>query len=398
MTTLESLQGCYLVEVTSGNVAGFLEHAARLGHQLRDIAWIDDMTIRFIIFASGYQKLRSLAQRQGAKLQIISRKGFYWDGVNLVKRPLFLWGLIFMLLTGIFLPRRIYFVEVQGNRLVETSRILESASEFGIKFGASRRSVRSEHVKNQLIGAIPELGWVGVNTKGSVAVISVREKEIQESELSKTEAQDIAASRDGIILGCSATRGTLLCSPGQAVSEGDILISGTGSVMNVNTVTGASGEVFAATQRKIWVLTPDSAWTRGDNCQQKVNFSLQIGKNLINFFKGSGIYGSSCVKMYSKYVLTLPGGFNLPVALVKWTTQPGEILPETISEDDAQVSLKHFASYYLADQMIAGQIIRKDERFLHSEGTYQLAGDYACTEMIGRVRKEQIGANHGKTD
>ena len=397
MTLQESISGVCQVELTSGNVAHFLDQAASKGLHLRDVSWINDLTIRFFVSQNTYKKLLLLAKRQGSDMRILSREGLYWQALYLLRRPVFLAGMILMLLMGIFLPGKICFIQVQGNCLVESARILESASDCGIRFGASRRQVRSEQVKNQLIESIPELQWVGVHTKGCVAVISVREKALQESVVEPTPC-DIVAVRDGIILSCSATQGSLLCSVGQAVSQGDVLISGSSSLLNIDTVTGASGEIFAATQRQIRVLTPDFTDTRGELHQRTVHFSLQIGKKLINFFKGSGISGGSCVKMYSKYVLTLPGGFSLPVALIKWTVDSCDVASEKLPLEEARALLSSFASSYLREQMIAGQIVQRGEFLAHQEGIYQLTGAYACTEMIGRARKEQIGAYHGKTD
>ena len=102
--------------------------------------------------------------------------------------------------------------------------------------------------------------------------------------------------------------------------------------------------------------------------------------------------------MYSKYVLTLPGGFSLPVSLIKWTLISCDTAPEAVSEDDAKVLLSQFASSYLEGQMIAGSIVQKCELLAQADGIYQMTGDYACTEMIGRAQKEQIGVYHGKTD
>jgi hypothetical protein len=48
-----------------------------------------------------------------------------------------------------------------------------------------------------------------------------------------------------------------------------------------------------------------------------VRYSILLGKKRINFYKGSGIYDGSCVKMVSQYHLTLPGDYVLPVTVVK---------------------------------------------------------------------------------
>ena len=41
--------------------------------------------------------------------------------------------------------------------------------------------------------------------------------------------------------------------------------------------------------------------------------------------------------------------------------------------------------------MIAGQVISREEMLASGSGVYKLAGEYVCTEMIGREQREQIG-------
>ena len=398
MTAIDSLLGSLYVELTSADMQGLMNRICDKGLRLRDISSVNDLAICFRISRNEYAKLQLLVDRQGGNLRLLGKEGVFWNISRLLARPLFLGGMLLLLLMGIFLPGRVFFVKVQGNERIETSCILETASDCGISFGSSRRKIKSEQVKNQLLYAIPDLQWIGVNTKGCVAIISVRECTVQEPLFEKSEPCNIVALRDGIVLNCAATQGVLLCKDGQAVTEGEILISGQRDVGGISTFTGASGEVFASTQRQLSVVIPVLAMNRGVQSGQRVKYSLQIGKKLINFFKGSGISGSTCVKMYSKYVLTLPGGFTLPVALVKWAIDSWDVVAKKASEDEVQSRLTDFASSYLKDQMIAGAIIQKDESVAQLDGIYQLTGTYACTEMIGRVQKEQIGAYNGKTD
>ena len=47
--------------------------------------------------------------------------------------------------------------------------------------------------------------------------------------------------------------------------------------------------------------------------------------------------------------------------------------------------------------MVAGRILSREESITQSEDKYLLEGTYACVEMIGRVRREQIGDTNGKS-
>ena len=129
-----------------------------------------------------------------------------------------------------------------------------------------------------------------------------------------------------------------------------------------------------------------------------MKISLLIGKKRINFSKDSGISDATCVKIYSEYYLTLPGGYRLPVALIKETVQSFDAEVQPRSEEDAAQRLSAFAKNYLRQQMVALTILDAQEEILPDGQCYRLTGQYACAEMIGREHGEQIGDFHGKTD
>ena len=126
-------------------------------------------------------------------------------------------------------------------------------------------------------------------------------------------------------------------------------------------------------------------------------YSLLFGKKRINLYKGSGIYGAGCVKMYSKYVLTLPGGFELPVAWICEEICNSRFEEETLEPADISVQMQSLATAYLKSDMIAGSIRSADEQFRAIPGCYIFSGRYQCHEMIGRSRAE-IGEYNGKSD
>ena len=129
-----------------------------------------------------------------------------------------------------------------------------------------------------------------------------------------------------------------------------------------------------------------------------VKYSLIIGKKRINFYKGSGILDTSCVKMYSENYISLPGGFRLPVAIVTevWQRQQTEVA--SVDDSSAGEALSSFARSYLSRQMIAGQVKDAAEEITMQPGVYILDGKYACTEMIGVSRSEEILKPNGEHD
>jgi len=394
MDYLKSLTGMVTVELISAYPAGSLASIADMGIPVFSVQAVDELTVHFRIQRKDYRKLKKHTEKRGENTRVLERLGIYWDFRQLLTRPVLTVGILLMLILLSYIPKHIFFVRVEGNHMIPGSQIIAAAEECGIRFGASRREVRSEKMKNALLSCLPELQWAGVNTYGCTAVISVSERAAADEEEQGSGISSIAASRDGIILSCTVRSGNGLCAVGQAVKEGQILISPyTGCGLCI-TAERAEGEIMALTSRILSVFTPAEHQKRGTDQAESVKFSLIIGKNRINFYKGSGISDATCGKMYSKYVLTLPGGFELPLALLKETTVTYDHAAEEISEEAANVLLKVFSEKYLQQQMIAGSITNRTESVWKDEGVYCLTGTYACTEMIGRRQQAKIGELH----
>ena len=281
---------------------------------------------------------------------------------------------------------------------VPSKIILEQAERCGIAFWANRREVRSERMKNALLSSIPELQWAGVNTYGCTAMISVEERQEPENKPREYRVSRMVALRDGVITSCTATAGNLLCKPGQAVSAGEILISGYTDTGLTIRAERAQGVVYAMTSRHLEVVTPSNLVHMEETGSVSKKISLIIGKNRINFVKDSGNIGVGCGKIYKEYSVTLPGRFELPVkvAVETYVQRNAEILP--VQEDEAARLLYSFAQAYLRQQMIAGRIFGKQESSSLESDVFRLVGEYTCHEMIGQEKSEEIIDSYEQTD
>lgn len=396
MGIFRSLAGLIRLEYTSADIAGAFLEMGKRDIPVFHVQMMDEVSARFTVYRKDHRRLNALAARRGEGVKPIHYRGIFWGLRAALHRPVLVVGSLLILWAGLFLPGRILFLSVEGNSEVPQRMILEAAEGCGLRFGVSRREIRSEQVKNSLLEAIPQLKWAGVNTYGCKAVITVRERDDGEAAQERYAVRHIVAARDGVITSCTVTDGYGLCTVGQAVQEGDVLISGyTDCGISIRAGV-AQGEIMAATNRQLTVKTPSEHCARSGSGGQTVKYSLIIGKKRINFYKGSGISDASCVKMYSEYVLTLPGGFALPVSLVKETFSGCELYK--VQTTDAEILLESFAAAYLQEQMTAGTVIQKAETIGESGGAFYLMGNYACLESIGVEQEEKIGDFNGKTN
>lgn len=397
MGVWRSLAGTVCVEIVCADITNGLRQINQAQIVLRNIAYTGAITVQTEIAREDYKRLTAIVEKLDGKIRIVRKNGAFWALRKLVRRPVLYVGLMLLLFAALVIPGRIYFVKVEGNTTVPTKLILEKAEECGIGFGAVRRDVRSEKIKNALLSAVPELQWAGVNTSGCVATISVKEKSVSDSApKSLSPISSIVASRDGVILDITVLQGNGVCQVGQAVKKGQLLVSGYTDVGLAIKATQAKAEIYAQTLRKLEVVTPVPASVRGDVSYEETKYSLRIGKKVIKLYKDSGISDASCVKMYSEEYLTLPGGFQLPIAIIRETQVYRHVLTEVTAQAEDYAWMSSAASEYLQEQMIAGTILNTDIQMNMNEEYCSIQATYACVEMIGIEKNEEIVQQDGQ--
>ena len=369
------LFGWKRVKLTSADCSGRLREISG-EMRIERIEFEGELTV---CFDAARPDVKRIVLRDGERLEIVDSGGlpqlldrvWKWRGVALIV-------LILGALT-VFLPTRLLLFRVEGNGEVPARRILEEAEGCGLYFGASRRELRSEQVKNHLLYAIPELRWAGVNTNGCIATITVSVRDDGDAPEEEMPG-DIVAVADGVVTEVFPQSGTALVSPGQAVKEGQMLISGMTDLGLSTRADRAEGEVYALTRRSVTVRLPEKTVVKRETGAVVKKFSLLIGKKRVNFSNDSGILHGTCVKMRTVNYMTLPGGFSLPVAVVTETYTLCET--EEIERAGEEQTLLDAAERWVRGKMIAGKVETEDRYFRGNT----LEVTFGCRELIGGFR------------
>lgn len=392
----KSITGMVRIRVESADPAQLLSAFNRVGVRLYNVTYINELAVELTIHAADLPSATSIVEKRGEQIVDRGRKGLLFAIRKVTSRPVLIAGLLLLLVLSVFLPSRILFVEVEGNREVPERLIIEHAAQAGIQFGASRSAVRSEKLKNTLLGELPQLQWAGVNTRGCVAVITVTERDPEPVDNDSAPISHVIATRDGVIRSITASSGTPLCQIGQAVEKGQVLVSGYTDCGIAIKAQRAEAEIFAQTNRFMRTITPTSYSHRGDILARTQKYRIILGKKQINLWKDSGISDATCVKMYKEWYLTLPGGFVLPVGIgVEYCTTYDASVLETADVTNS-VWLEKWSEDYLLSHMVCGQIINRKISVAHENGVQQLSANYDCVEIIGSNRDEELINNYGE--
>ena len=366
------------------------------GVELSEISWIDFLTVEIRIMNS--QRLFVCAKLEGMGISfcILKRSGTLWLLDKILKRPVFLLSLLLFSLLVLFLPSRVMRIEIVGNETASAKAILQLLEDSGVSFGAKTSEIRSENIKNILMKEIPKIQWVGVTVSGCKVTICVRERSDNKIDSDDIYAvSNIVATQDGIISKIISYRGNPLVQVGESVKRGDVIISGYTDCGIMTVAQQASGEVFAYTQRKCRVLTPTTVEKRESKVAEYRCYRLQLGKKVINFCNHSGISSGTCVKMYSEYYWSLPGGFRIPVCF----TQINHVEYDTVIASETAESIHWLPEHvrnYVKSQMLGGSILTESVIWNTDDGFSELHGTYACHEMIGKEKHEEIVGQDAK--
>ena len=147
----KSMAGELKIEIISASQFDLLSELNQCNIRLFDIRYVDELTVVFIINLKDFTQFKRIVSRRGEKWRILQRNGAFLNLSRLRKRPVLIFAAVVYIMLLIYIPNRVLFIQVQGNTVVTDERIVDQANKCGIFFGASRRDVRSEKMKNILL-------------------------------------------------------------------------------------------------------------------------------------------------------------------------------------------------------------------------------------------------------
>lgn len=180
--------------------------------------------LEFKIRRSACEALDNIVKENNYKMEIISEKGLPFFR-NIIKNRLgFFGGAILFMLAIYFISSFIWFIDVVNNKKVDTATIMLAAARHGLYKGAAKWDFSRTKVEEAILLDINEFSYVKVDIRGVKATIEVVEKILPGDEI--TGPCHIVAAKDGIVEEILLLEGQISVDEGQAVSKGDILISG----------------------------------------------------------------------------------------------------------------------------------------------------------------------------
>ena len=215
-----------------------------------------------------------------------------------------------------FASTLVWDIRIDGNDALTDAEITEALSESGFAVGSMWLFADRGRVESAVLQNLPEISWININKRGSVAYVSVIEKRVDNGEQEVVRGYaNLVASRDCIIEEITVTCGTAQVKAGDVVKKGDVLILGVKPIESGGGLCYAQGRVIGR-------MAEDASVEVGREYEQRQIKRKRLAELNINFFNFSvnifKLYGNSvngCDIIEDVKVFSLFGEKRLPFSV-----------------------------------------------------------------------------------
>ena len=347
----------------------------------------NSITLYASIEAKRFKDLKDICKRTKCKVKIKNKKGFPFTVKKYKKRKVFLILLLIIILAIIALSRFIWNIDVEGNVDISKEEIMQLAEEYGLTIGASKGKIDTKEIINNIRLERDDIAWVGIDIKGTNAIIKIVEADEKPEIVNEDEYCNIVADKDAIITKVSAQNGTPLVKEGDVVTKGDIIIAGwlEGKYTGRQYVH-SQGEV----QARVWYTTTEKIALKETkkietgNIENKYsvkinNFQINLHKSLPNFQKYDTIEENKKLRLFSN--------FYLPLELVTYTYKEYEEVVVVHSFEEAKQMGIDKAAETLKENIEGKKVLDKQVQVKAEAEYIEVQVTYEVEENIGMEEK-----------
>lgn len=329
-----------------------------------------------------FRKIVEITKQSKCKVKIKQKKGLPFVFHQYRKRKIFFLFLCLILIGILGLSNFVWNIEVIGNETIAKQELLETLKEEGIAIGTLKSKIDTKNVINKMRLNRNDLAWVGIELKGTNAIVKVVEADKKPEIVEEEDYCNIVATKTGVIVKVNALNGTPLVKEGDTIKEGTPLIGGwlEGKYTGMRYVH-ANGTV----QAKVWYTQKEKVelkqelLSKTENVETKYsvrinNFTINFYKTLSKFKKYDTIEENNKLKLFSD--------FYLPIELQKRTNYELEEKQVTYTKQQAKEKAINQAREKLEEQ------IEEKENILNTYINYNETEEYIEAQVIYEVLEE----------
>lgn len=378
-----------------GFAEGFINDCYENQYNLKNIKSKNDYIICETDIKT-YFKLHKLAYKHGGKVKIIKKCGLPFVLSPLKNRWGVYAGMLFFVLFISFMGGFIWNITVTGTDKVEDAKIIDYLAQNGLAVGKRWADFDKENLEFSVLSDFEDIGWISINKFGSTAGIEINETVNTPDIIDNSKITNVRATKDGVIKHVTALSGLPQVKEGEAVTEGDLVISGVyqSDVDNKNHFTHAHGTVLAEVKDNFALNISreqnNKVYTHKKEYKSFYFFGVKIPLYLA---KDKG--NSDTVTEKSYFMLN---SFRLPIAVITETENYYEIESKTLEDDELFELAKSELEKRKNEELKDCNIVNEKVSYDLGADSCKIIGNYTFIEDIGKEVEIEVSDEEYKED
>jgi similar to stage IV sporulation protein len=221
------MRGYAIIIVEGLKIERFINMAISNGIYIWDIKKLSYTSISAKIGLENFGKMREIVRKTDSSIAIKEKRGFPFMMKNLKRHKLFTASVLILMVMIYVMCSYIWMIEVTGTKTVDPKIVMDIINQEGLKEGTRKAKLDKHYIENKVLIKLPQLSWVGIQVRGTKAVVEVVEKRQEPELISKTDACDIIAVKSGVIHKILVLNGDGMVKDGVTVKKGQVLVTGT---------------------------------------------------------------------------------------------------------------------------------------------------------------------------
>ena len=387
------LSGSCTVSVPAVHRTVAMNLCMQMGLQYTHFTWCEDGSVRFSCLASSARRFLAACRACDIEVEILAYRGLPKMAMQLGKRAGLVVGaalaIALVVLSGLF----VWDVQVSGNETLTEGDVIEELRACGFGVGSYLPTLRVREIENRVLMASEKIGWLSINTEGTVARVQVIEHIAGETDREDTSLKpaNLVAAQDGQIEYLELYRGNVVVTTGQAVKKGELLVSGLyDSKMGSFRYTRAAGRVMARTERILTVEIPFLFEEKVYDTPYLQQIELCFFNFSHIFFKNSGNLNTLCDIIKYNTSLRSLGQNRLPVSLSSEEVHPYHFEQRERTAEEALELCYAELSRQLSSLSGEVQLLQKEIVTEVGENSVTIVCTLTCIENIALLQEFEI--------
>mgnify|MGYP001059900346 FL=1 len=186
------------------------------------------------ISLDGFRELKPILKKTGTRVAILERYGLPFLIPRLLKRKIFILGLLLTFVFWIVSTFYIWNIELTGNQRITDDVFYSFLKENQVTVGMRRDALDIGGLEKQIRRQFPEITWASARLDGTKLQIDIKENDapivIERTET--TCGTDLVADYDGTVTAIIVRSGVPQVSVGDTVEKGTVLVEGRIPIFN----------------------------------------------------------------------------------------------------------------------------------------------------------------------